>query len=750
MKGAARRGHSADAQRAPRTWSKRLTPVAFFIAIALVLARATMLETLRDPFEATPGAEPVPRSFGAAASVVLDWLAFVPVILIVARAAFDAMYRLRFTVSHLLLIALALWAALSPMWANDRFAAVVGVSHFVGGVALLWAMSQLVRSWLRLRVVVAAGFGLLLVLIASGFMYRFVDLPATQQTIEKDWPRFLAQRGWEPDSFMARQFHQKVMAGEIVGFSASPNTLAALLAMLSVVAAGAAIQRIVDRDERWWPVAIAAPLPLAAVVIYFTHSKAAFVSPVLAAICLAAFAIARPMLARRHAIVFVASIVLILAASGALVGYGATHGNLVNDSLNFRWRYWVGSARLIAHHPLLGVGWNNFGDQYLAFREPIASEEIKDPHNLIVRVVAELGIVGGALLIAWLVRLWWELTRPVSEQEPIASTCTAPPALKFITWLAAAAMAVNVLCSIDFAQDVNWIFLEVLKRGLYFALIVMAMILVAFRSTQRQELDDRPAPWMLAALLVAVGIFLLHNAIDFSLFESGPMWVFMMLTGAALGTRTHLAGELARRDSEAAPRASSRATAGMALVGLALLWIAMGLVLVLPIVVAESKAQASDDAMRNNDLPRAAQLARSAYETLPFSNSDYLYRAARALPPDQGREALREAIRVNPTAGLYYRTLATIEKRSPAPNAKTLRDAFEQAIALDPNDVTLRIEYAEMLEKLGLADQARQQYRTALEKNDLLAPDEPKRLPPKKLQEVKDTMNALDVATTKP
>src|SRR6185295_6404764 len=142
-------------------------------------------------------------------------------------------------------------------------------------------------------------------------------------------------------------------------------------------------------------IAIAAPLPLAAVVIYFTHSKAAFVSPVIAAICLGIIATARPRLARRHAIVFAATIVLILAAAGLLIGYGRSHGNLHNDSLNFRWRYWVGSARLIAHHPLLGVGWNNFGDQYLAFREPIASEEIKDPHDLFVRIIAELGIVGG-------------------------------------------------------------------------------------------------------------------------------------------------------------------------------------------------------------------------------------------------------------------------------------------------------------------------------------------------------------------
>src|SRR4051794_31235438 len=153
------------------TWSS-LTQAAFVIIVALVLARATMLETLRDPFEASPSAEPVPRSFGAGPAVVLDWLAFVPALFIVARSLLDRSYALRLAPSVALLIALALWAAMSPFWSNDRFVAVVGAAHFAGGVAILWAMSQLVRTWQRLRLVMAAAVGLLLVLIAYGLIWR--------------------------------------------------------------------------------------------------------------------------------------------------------------------------------------------------------------------------------------------------------------------------------------------------------------------------------------------------------------------------------------------------------------------------------------------------------------------------------------------------------------------------------------------------------------------------------------------------
>src|SRR5207248_6144974 len=128
---------------------------------------------------------------------------------------------------------------------------------------------------------------------------------------------------------------------------------------------------------------------------------------------------------------------------------------------------------------------------------------------------------------------------------------------------------------------------------------------------------------------------------------------------------------------------------------------------------------------------------------LPFANSDYLYRAARALPPQQAKAALREAIRVNPTATLYYRTLANMEKHSPTPDVKALRSAYESALALDPNDVTGRLDYAQTLEKLGQSADAVAQYRIALVKNDLLAPDEPKRLPPAKGEELRRHLRDL-------
>ena len=54
-------------------------------------------------------------------------------------------------------------------------------------------------------------------------------------------------------------------------------------------------------------------------------------------------------------------------------------------------------------HPIIGVGWDNFYLHYLRDRLPVASEEIRDPHNFIIRFFVELGAIGGILMLAWLI-----------------------------------------------------------------------------------------------------------------------------------------------------------------------------------------------------------------------------------------------------------------------------------------------------------------------------------------------------------
>lgn len=71
-------------------------------------------------------------------------------------------------------------------------------------------------------------------------------------------------------------------------------------------------------------------------------------------------------------------------------------------SLQYRLEYWWGSLQVIAESPLIGAGPGQFRQHYLAHKLPRSSEEIADPHNLVLDVWANGGLIALVGLI-WLV-----------------------------------------------------------------------------------------------------------------------------------------------------------------------------------------------------------------------------------------------------------------------------------------------------------------------------------------------------------
>src|SRR5207237_785456 len=136
---------------------------------------------------------------------------------------------------------------------------------------------------------------------------------------------------------------------------------------------------------------------------------------------------------------------------------------------------------------------------------------------------------------------------------------------------------------------------------------------------QQPVLDDRPAPWILYAIITALAIFLIHNLIDFSLYENGPMMMFALLCGCVLGVRAPSVAGTRRRPLVVIAALAAGATA----------WLIAAIFFVLPIAQAESNARAADDAIRAGNLPLAGEQLAHAFRTSPVANADYAARAAR-------------------------------------------------------------------------------------------------------------------------
>jgi tetratricopeptide (TPR) repeat protein len=305
--------------------------------------------------------------------------------------------------------------------------------------------------------------------------------------------------------------------------------------------------------------------------------------------------------------------------------------------------------------------------------------------------------------------------------------------------------ALNALVAIDWSQPSAYLVLEVFRRVLAVGLLCVGLIAATARGRRDHELDDRPAPWLLGALLVALGVFFIYNLVDFVMAEPGPLTLFAVLLGAALGLRTpSVAGQRPRRGT----------AIGFLAAG-AVAWLACVFGVLLPIATAEDQAARGDDALRNDRPDLAAGLYRSAYQTVPY-NADYAYRSAAALmragaSPEQVLAMLGVAVATDPSSVLYYSTRAGYLLHLPAPDAQAIRSDFERALKLDPNNVSLRLDDAQALETLGNPAAAAQQYRDALARNDRLNPDEPKRLPPEKVEQIRERARQLEAtAATRP
>lgn len=715
----------------PRDPMARLTQVATAVALILVAVRMTMTEAVRQSFGLGAFAD-LPAAPGPTTTLVLDLLCWLPALLVLVRRAIDREYVLRLHASHLIMALLAVWVWASTVWAGDRFAAVINSSTWSAAMALGWAASQLVRSWARLRGVLALGLGLLMILIAQAAIYRYFEQPDTVRSFQSSKAEILAANHWSADDPIARQYEQKLVSGELIGFFKSPNTLAAAAALAMFVSIGFVVQRKIDGDPVGFSIALAAPVVLSMLLLAATGSRTAMAGAVLFLIILFIAWRCRAWLTLRAKTLFWAGCGLFVLGTATVVGIGLKTGGLIQDSLNFRWNYWVASWQLWLARPICGVGWSSFGDAYLKYRLPVAAEEIKDPHNVLVHFLTETGVVGLVLLIAWLGRSWFEMTRPLAPRAGRSEGGSIVPA-------AAAIAGGYFILRLVVGESLTSLplLLNVLpKLLLYSILLLLGLVLGGVRGTKTLWADARPAPFLLFAAIAGLGGFFLHNLVDFAMFENGPLVLMMLVLGAVLGVRHGtVAGKRQR---------TWAALAG--LVGVFVVIVAEILLLLVPVATAEAKAADADAAGQAKLYGTAVSLYREAMAASPVPNDDYPMRATHWMPAEPAIDVsamLSQAIAANPVAVRPWLDLARLGRSNRDDPIRVAAD-YGAVIARNPNEPMLRLEYGDYLDSIGLAKAAAEQYRAALDVDRQMHADEPRRIPKKQRDAVAARLKAIE------
>lgn len=214
-----------------------------------------------------------------------------------------------------------------------------------------------------------------------------------------------------------------------VGFFALTNTFAGFLAVLIVLLWSVVLSQWRSKPALITTVALAA---LTAWCLLLTKSRTAMCGAVAGLVITTLVAQLQSKSGVQLRRILLAVIVIPVVAGalfGAVLVSGGMDSDMLSDapkSLQYRLYYWSATARVIADHPLLGTGPGNFRDAYLQHKIPESSEEIADPHNFVLDVTANAGLIGFLALGALLVLVVMSAARTVTaSEEPVPEDATA-------------------------------------------------------------------------------------------------------------------------------------------------------------------------------------------------------------------------------------------------------------------------------------------------------------------------------------
>ncbi|QDV32704.1 O-antigen ligase family protein [Tautonia plasticadhaerens] len=418
-----------DSGQEDSSWlGERIRRIALGLTAALVVARAywpaegmTELET----------GQQLPWTFALLATATLA----------VTGAMLGRSLRFRFSWADAAIVGLIAAVGVSASQALDRRVAI-NLAWQWAGVGLAYV---LLRNLPRTRAESWALAGILAATAAAVSAYAVyqvgVELPELRRQYERNPERVMALAGVtaEPGSPEYRLFADRLvgskepystfaLANSLGGYVVGPLVLG-----LGVLLAGLARRFRGDRDPfnpqpTWSSLPMAAlPVLLLLVVLLLTKSRSAFLGLVVGGAILAVGL--GPKLGRRGVIGgALGSIVAGGLAAAGLFRLGYLDRQVLTEatrSLRFRFEYWVGAWRVLTDGGawLAGLGPGNFRPEYRLHKLVEASEDVADPHNLLLEVWVVAGIAGLFLLVLGLGLVLWNLLGPArrGSDEPASN-----------------------------------------------------------------------------------------------------------------------------------------------------------------------------------------------------------------------------------------------------------------------------------------------------------------------------------------
>jgi len=418
-------------------------------------------------------------------------------------------------------------------------------------------------------------------------------------------------------------------------------------------------------------------------------------------------------------------LILILGVGCATISYGLEHGRLPGgNSMLVRWQYWRASAQMHADHPVMGVGPGNFAHNYPRYKPAAALESVADPHCFPLSILTQYGPLG---LIGFLVMIFIPLYRstlsaarggPPRDEASSLSRRLALAMLAAIIGVLLFVRPILIPTSGNGGIDLLIYEIVVLYVAPAAALLIGFLLLAAPLGSDPRK--GERTDWMRVAVALACSVLgvLLHNLIDFALFEPG-VWTALWLVIACLVATGFQRGAHLPVTWQSPP--ALRPIAVVIALGIAGLY---GGYVWGPVYDATGKIGQARKAASIGHFDRAHNLLDAAFAADPLSpaalnlngrlylqESEYA-QAKRVTLLEKAVQCFHQAVDVNPANYKNYEKAGMAHAR--LGQNQQAYDWYLRAAERYPGCGRLHFQLARLAEQLAKPDLAKQHYREAV------------------------------------
>jgi len=704
------------------------------LCLGLMALRATYTEA---PIAST---STLPDSLGDTVySLTISGLLIVAGVLWFLRGFWRGTLSYRVTGIEIGLGLFLLAALVSGFSATDKRLAITHTMMLLGPIVAAILLVQLLDSPTRIRVVLLAVAALGVVSAYQCTEQFLVSNEITVEQYEKAPEALLEPLGIEPGSFQHFLFEHRLYSRGIRGFFTTSNSAAsfALLAAFASFALLLLTRRNPEKREasRVHPLlypGIAAAIVVAGLLL--TQSKGGILGFLVAASLFGLWILLRSKLAshRKPALVIFGSLalILVLGIGYAAISYGLEHGRLPGgNSMLVRWQYWHASAQMVADHPITGVGPGNFAHNYPHYKPAAALESVADPHCFPLSFLTQYGPLGLIGFLAMVFVPVCKSTLSIARAGP--SGIDQPPSQPRRLALAMLAVAAGSMLLVrpflipmtsGGAGDLMVYEITVLYMAPVAAFLIGFLLLAAplgAKPTTQEDRDWTPITTVLGCAVVGV---LVHNLIDFALFEPG-VWTGFWIVIACL-----IAAGIQRSACPAITLPSSPALRPVALI------VALGIVGLYyhyawrPAGAATSRLQQAQQAASTGQFEQAHRLLDAAFEADPLSPAalslngrlylqGYEYaRIKQAASLEKAAQYFHRAVDLNPADYKNYEKAGM--SHSLLGQSQEAYNWYLRAAERYPGCGRLHFQLGLLADRLGKPDQAREHYTEAVSIED--------------------------------